>query len=53
VAPGDPNDGKWVFIEKFAYKSVNARYFRLRNYYYPFDNNWLGKNPLLEKNPYQ
>lgn len=53
VAPGDPNDGKWVFIEKFAYKSVNARYFRARNYYYPFDNDWLGKNPLLVKNPYQ
>lgn len=52
VAPGDPNDGKWVFIEKFAYKAVNARYFRLGDYYYPFDNDWLGKNPLLVKNPY-
>lgn len=53
VAPGEPEDGKWVFMEKFAYKAVNARYFRLKDYYYPFDNDWLGKNPLLVKNPYQ
>ena len=36
VAPGDPNDGKWVFVEDFLFMSPNARYFRMQNYYNGF-----------------
>lgn len=54
VAPGDPNNGKWVFEEvnmNFLYP--NPLNFEQRHYYAEVDNDWLGKNPKLEKNPYQ
>lgn len=56
VAPGDPNDGKWVFIEKDMqtlnlwrnpYKCTDAQY------YAEFDNGWINNNPKLVKNPFQ
>lgn len=53
VAPGDPNDGKWVFIEDFLFMSPNARYFKMQNYYNFIDLGWINNNPKLEKNPYQ
>lgn len=53
VAPGDPNDGKWVFIEDFLFMSPNARYFKMQNYYNFFDMSWINNNPKLVKNPYQ
>ncbi|MDD2437543.1 MAG: RagB/SusD family nutrient uptake outer membrane protein [Massilibacteroides sp.] len=53
VAPGDPNDGKWVFIEDFLFMSPNARYFKMQNYYNFLDLNWINNNPKLVKNPYQ
>jgi len=53
VAPGDSNDGKWVFIEDFLFMSPNARYFKKENYYNFIDLDWINKNPLLVKNPYQ
>lgn len=53
VAPGDPNDGKWVFIEDFLFMSPNARYFRMQNYYNFLDLGWINNNPKLVKNPYQ
>ena len=53
VAPGDPNDGKWVFVEDFLFMSPNARYFKMQNYYNFLDLNWINNNPLLVKNPYQ
>lgn len=53
VAPGDPHNGQWVFVEDFLFMSPNARYFKLQNYYNFFDNDWLNKNPKLVKNPYQ
>lgn len=53
VAPGDPHNGQWVFVENFLFMSPNARYFKLQNYYNFFDNDWLNKNPKLVKNPYQ
>lgn len=52
-APGNPNDGKWVFIEDFSFMAPNALKFELRNYYNFWDNGWLSNNPLLVKNPYQ
>ncbi|MDR3252044.1 MAG: RagB/SusD family nutrient uptake outer membrane protein [Tannerella sp.] len=53
VAPGDPNDGKWVFIEDFLFMSPNARYFQPRNYYNFIDLGWINNNPKIVKNPYQ
>ncbi|GAB6393776.1 MAG: RagB/SusD family protein [Bacteroidales bacterium] len=53
VAPGDPNDGKWIFVEDFLFMSPNARYFQMRNYYNFLDNGWVNNNPKLVKNPYQ
>lgn len=53
VAPGDPNDGKWVFVEDFLFMSPNARYFQMKNYYNFLDLGWVNNNPKLVKNPYQ
>ena len=53
VAPGDPNDGKWVFVEDYLFMSPNARYFRMQNYYNFLDLGWFNNNPKLVKNPYQ
>ena len=56
VAAGDPNDGKWVFIEKNMQtldlwrkplKCTDAQY------YSEIDNGWINNNPKLVKNPYQ
>jgi hypothetical protein len=56
VAPGDPNDGKWAFIEKDMQtldlwrrplKCTDAQY------YSEVDNGWINNNPKLVKNPYQ
>jgi hypothetical protein len=53
VAPGDPANGKWVFIEEFLFMSPNARYFQMRNYYNFLNMDWINNNPKLVKNPYQ
>lgn len=53
VAPGDVNDGKWVFEENFSEMAPNARNFQLKNYYNFLSNDWLNNNPKLVKNPYQ
>lgn len=53
VAPGDANDGKWVFEEDFLFMSPNARDFQLKNYYNFIDLGWINNNPKLVKNPYQ
>lgn len=53
VAPGDVNDGKWVFEEIMSPMAPNARNFQLRNYYNFLDQGWLNNNPKLIKNPYQ
>lgn len=53
VAPGNEHDGQWVFIEDKYFLSPNARFFQMRNYYNFIDQDWINKNPLLVKNPYQ
>lgn len=52
-APGDPNDGKWIFVEDFLFMSPNARYFRMQNYYNFISTDWINNNPKMVKNPYQ
>nr|WP_320057276.1 RagB/SusD family nutrient uptake outer membrane protein [uncultured Bacteroides sp.] len=54
LAPGDSNDGKWVFFEK----NMTEIYpyplkFEARQYYAELDGGWLNNNPKLVKNPYQ
>ncbi|MDR2119775.1 MAG: RagB/SusD family nutrient uptake outer membrane protein [Tannerella sp.] len=53
VAPGDPNDGKWAFVEDFLFMSPNARYFQMKNYYNFLNLDWINNNPKLVRNPYQ
>lgn len=53
VAPGDPNDGKWIFVEDLLFMSPNARYFKMQNYYNFLNLDWINNNPKLVKNPYQ
>lgn len=53
VAPGDPNNGKWIFVEDFFFMSPNARYFKMQNYYNFLNLDWINNNPKLVKNPYQ
>lgn len=53
VAPGNPNNGKWIFVEDFLFMSPNARYFKMQNYYNFLNLDWINNNPKLVKNPYQ
>lgn len=53
VAPGDPNNGKWIFVEDFLFMSPNTRYFKMQNYYNFLNLDWINNNPKLVKNPYQ
>jgi hypothetical protein len=53
VAPGDPNNGKWAFVEDFLFMSPNARYFQMKNYYNFLNLDWINNNPKLVRNPYQ
>ncbi|WP_418696575.1 RagB/SusD family nutrient uptake outer membrane protein [Bacteroides sp.] len=56
VAPGDANDGKWVFIEKNMQDlGLWRRPLKLTDaqYYSEIDNGWINNNPKLVKNPYQ
>ena len=55
-APGDANDGKWVFIEKDM-KELDLWRRPLKctdaQYYSEIDNGWINNNKKLVKNPYQ
>lgn len=56
VAPGDENDGKWVFIEKdMAKLNLWPKPFKCTDaqYYGEIDNSWINNNPKLVKNPFQ
>jgi len=54
VCPGDPNDGKWIFIKQRSYKMYSTpRYFPLQDYYGTIDDSWITNNPKLVKNPLQ
>ena len=52
-APGDPNDGKWVFIKQQVNTEPYPRYFQMKNYYNFVDLTWVNNNPKFVKNPYQ
>ena len=52
-APGDPNDGKWVFIKQQVNTEPYPRYFQMKNYYNFVNLDWVNNNPKFVKNPYQ
>lgn len=52
-APGDPNDGKWVFEKRQVNTEPYPRHFEMKNYYNFVDLNWVNNNPKFVKNPYQ
>lgn len=53
IAPGAPQDGKWVFEKVKFTNSPNPRNFQMRNYYNFIDQGWINNNPKIKKNPYQ
>lgn len=53
VAPGDPNNGMWVFEEDFSHMAPNARRFEMSNYYNFINQTWIDNNPKYVKNPFQ
>ncbi len=52
-APGDPNNGKWVFEKQKSSHTLYPRNFKYQNYYNFIDQNWINNNPKLVRNPYQ
>ncbi|HAK30746.1 MAG TPA: RagB/SusD family nutrient uptake outer membrane protein [Sphingobacterium sp.] len=52
-APGDPNNGKWVFEKQKSSHTLYPRNFKYQNYYNFVDQNWINNNPKLVRNPYQ
>ncbi len=53
VAPGTPNDGKYVFDRLTFSNSLHPRFFELRNYYNFIDLSWQNANPKIVLNPFQ
>jgi len=53
VAPGNANDGKWVFDKQLFNNSPNPRFFQMRHYYNFIDQGWINNNPKMVRNPYQ
>ncbi|SKB49779.1 Starch-binding associating with outer membrane [Parapedobacter luteus] len=53
VAPGTPNDGKYVFDRLTFSNSLHPRFFELRNYYNFIDLAWQNANPKIVLNPFQ
>jgi starch-binding outer membrane protein, SusD/RagB family len=52
-APGDPNNGKWVFKVAKPNAVTNPDRFRLGNYYSYIADNIIANNPKLVRNPNQ
>ena len=52
-APGDPNDGKYVFVQHLPAQVTGADRFRLGNYYSNISDEIVNNNPQIVKNPNQ
>jgi hypothetical protein len=52
VRPGDPRDGKYVFVEIVAPRVSVPRFFRLGNYYSEISDAVISANPKIVKNPF-
>lgn len=54
LGPGNPNNGKYVFERKRAFrKRANPQFFERRSYYSSMRDGWLTQNPNWETNPGQ
>lgn len=53
IAPGNANNGKWVFDKQPFTNSPNPRFFQMKNYYNFINQEWMNNNPKIVKNPYQ
>lgn len=52
VRPGDPRDGKYVFVKLVAPRFRAPRFFQIFNYYSSFDQGVINNNPKVVQNPF-
>jgi len=52
VRPGDPRDGKYVFVKLVAPRFRAPRLFQLGNYYSSIDQAVINNNPKIVRNPF-
>lgn len=52
IRPGDPRDGKYVFVKLVAPRFRAPRLFQLGNYYAAIDQTVLNNNPKIVRNPF-
>jgi len=52
VRPGDPRDGKFVFVKSVAPRFRAPRFFQLANYYSQIRQDVLDANPKIVRNPF-
>ncbi len=53
IRPGDPRDGKYIFIKMVAPRFRAPRLFQLPNYYSSIDQAVINNNPKIVRNPFQ
>lgn len=52
IRPGDPRDGKYVFVKLVAPRFKAPRFFQPFNYYAQFTQSIINNNPLIVQNPF-
>lgn len=52
IRPGDPRDGKFVFVKLVAPRFKAPRFFQPLNYYAQFSQSIINNNPLIVPNPF-
>ncbi len=52
VRPGDPRDGKFVFVKSVAPRFRAPRFFQMGNYYSLIGQNIIDANPKIVRNPF-
>jgi hypothetical protein len=52
VRPGDPRDGKFVFVKMVAPRFRSPRFFQIFNYYSSIDQSVINNNPKIVQNPF-
>lgn len=52
VRPGDPRDGKFVFVRSVAPRFRSPRFFQMGNYYSLIGQNIIDANPKIVRNPF-
>jgi len=52
VRPGDPRDGKYVFVKMVAPRFRAPRFFQIFNYYSSIDQGVINNNPKIVQNPF-